>query len=133
MRLAGFAACVGAYAKTPKGAGFVAVKMDVRHSDICLVRAGVELARERIPIGRSHFVNDVAVCLDIGRKDAEEMMSVHGLLSSPGEPYAEVVEARAAEFAGFIRDTLHRAGVGDVPVMVAGDGGRIAGLASMVQ
>ena len=61
MRLVAFAACAGAFAKTPGGAGIIVVRIAERHSDICLVRSGVELAREHIPVGRADSVSDMAI------------------------------------------------------------------------
>jgi len=80
-QLVGFAACVRAFGKTPRGAGFVVVTISERHSDICLVRGGVELTRESIAVGAVDFADDV-------------------------------------ECAGFIRDTLKRAGAGETPVLL---------------
>lgn len=57
--LMAFAACVRAFARTPQGAGIVVVKIGERHSDICLMRGGVELTRECIAIGSADFGNDV--------------------------------------------------------------------------
>src|SRR5579863_5699888 len=94
-RLAAFAACVRAYAKTPQGAGLVVVRIAERHSEISQVRGGVELTRERIAIGAADFGSDV-------------------------------------ECAGFIRDTLTRAGAGETPVVLAGDGACMKGFAHVV-
>lgn len=156
--LAAFAACVRAYAKTPQGAGLVVVRIAERHSDIRLMRDGVEISRERIPIGRAHFVNDVAWCLWIEREQAAELVGQYGIpprgarqgalnldcrrrtigdakastVCVPRKRYAEIVEARAVEFAGFIRDTLKRAGVVDTPILLDGDGAGIHGLSEVV-
>jgi hypothetical protein len=78
MRLVAFAACAGAFAKTPGGAGIIVVRIAERHSDICLVRSGVELAREHIPIGRANFVNDVAVGLAEFIRDTLESVGTGG-------------------------------------------------------
>src|SRR5579871_3162274 len=77
--LAAFAACVRAYAKTPQGPGGILVRMGERRSDICLVRDGAELTRQTIPIGRVHFVNDVACCLRIEREHAAELVTRYGI------------------------------------------------------
>jgi len=156
--LVAFAACVRAYAKTPQGAGLVVVRIAERHSDICLMRDGVEISRERIPIGRAHFVNDVAWCLWIEREDAAELVEQCGIpprearqgtlalncrrratgdtktstLSVSRKLYAEIIEARAVEFAELIRNTLKRAGVVDTPILLAGDGAGIHGLSAVV-
>lgn len=133
------------------------VRISERHSDIRLMRGGVEISRERIPIGRAHFVNDVAWCLWIEREDAAKLVGQYGIppheerqgtlpldrrhgnrdakastVSVPRKLYAEIVEARAVEFAQFIRDTLKRAGVVDTPILLAGDGAGIHGLSEVV-
>ena len=148
--LAAFAACIRAFEKTPNGAGRIVVRIGHRHSDLCLMRGDAELTRERIPVGRWHFVNDIACCLDMNGGDAAELVERHGIPARgdrhgtlqysaredasavPPKLYAEVIEARALEFAGFIRDTLRRAGAGDVPVRLEGNGAHISGLSQTV-
>jgi cell division ATPase FtsA len=162
MGLAAFAACVRAYAKTPQGAGAIVVRIAERQSDICLMRGCAEVTRECIPIGHWHFVNDVRRCLGVRREQAEELVDRYGIppqekrrgtlalalhyrrhengdtsywaLSVPRKLLADIMEARAAEFGGFLRDCLNAAGIGDVfsaPVLL--DGVHIIGLAGMVE
>lgn len=163
MGLAAFAACVRAYAKTPQGPGGILVKMRERQSDICLVRRGAEITRQTIPIGRAHFVNDVAWCLSVDREQAEELVRRYGIparearrgtltltvgrnrasVNTKGlsirvsrKLYAEIIEARAVEFAGFIRKCVGAAGPGEAfhgPLILAGEGARMTGLAEVVE
>lgn len=161
--LAAFAACVRAYARTPQGPGGILVRMGERQSDICLVRGGAEITRQPIPIGRAHFVNDVAWCLRIEREHAAELVRRYGIpqekerrgmlalvagrrrvtgdtkgstLRVSRKLYAEIIEARAVEFAGFIRKCIAAAGPGEAfhgPLILAGEGARMSGLAEVVE
>ena len=124
-----FATCTRALATAPqKGVGIgILVRIQQRHSDLCLLHGGVQISRRRIPIGRGHFVNDVACCLGIDRKCASELVRKYGLPAAEEEPtlrqqggvirnpdgsvvsvardqYTRIVEARAVEFAGLVRD-----------------------------
>ena len=50
--------------------------------------------------------------------------------------YAEIIEARAVEFAGFIRKCIAAAGPGEAlhgPLILAGEGARIKGLAEVIE
>jgi cell division ATPase FtsA len=161
--LAAFAACVRAYAKTPQGPGRILVRMRDRQSDICLMRGGAEITRQIIPIGRAHFVNDVAWCLSVEHEDAAELVRRYGIPArearrgtltlaagrrrSTGDTkgstrrvsrklYAETIEARAVEFAGFIGKCIEAAGPGEAfhgPLILAEEGARIVGLAEVVE
>jgi cell division ATPase FtsA len=148
-RLTVFATSMRAFAATPqKGVGIL-VRIQGRHSDLCLLHGGVQIARRRIPIGRGHFVNDVACCLGIDRKCASELVRKYGLpapeassehasnkeqrvirnpdgsvISVPRELYVPVVEARAAEFADLVRDgvtALRSARASATPILLTGE------------
>jgi cell division ATPase FtsA len=150
-RLAVFATCTRAFATTPqKGVGIL-VRIQQRHSDLCLLRGGVEISRRRIPIGRGHFVNDVACCLGIDRKCASELVRKYGLpplegqgaatpapryqrgvirnadgsvVSAPRDQYIRIVEARAVEFAALVRDGVRAAKDGKAsttPILLTGE------------
>jgi cell division ATPase FtsA len=126
------------------------VSIGERRSDICLVRDGAEITRQAIPIGCAHFVNDVAWCLRIEREHAAELVRRHGIpsreerrgtlvlvagrnraaVNTKGSNvrvsrklYNETIEARAVEFAGFIRDCIRAAGPGEA-FRGAADSGR---------
>jgi cell division ATPase FtsA len=162
MGLASFAASVRAYAKTPEGVGGIMVRMNERHSDICLMRGHVELTREAIPIGRAHFVNDVAWGLRIERQHAAELVRRYGMpapgarngtvspaldchhhansdvscriLHSPPKLFGEIVEARAVELAEFIRVCITAAGAGEVfHAPLLLEGAGISGLAQVIE
>jgi cell division ATPase FtsA len=133
MRLAAFAACVRAYAKTPQGAGAIVVRIGERRSDICLVRRGALVTQESIPIGRGHFVSDIARCLDVDLAQAAELLE-HYRASASQSLLADIVEARAVEFGGFLGACIMAAGAGEVftaPVLLGGF--YIAGLAETVE
>jgi len=150
-RLTVFAACTRAFATTPqKGVGIL-VRIQGRHSDLCLLHGGVQISRRRIPIGRGHFVNDVACCLGIDRKCASELVRKYGLpprdshgaatpaprhqrgvirnadgsvVSVPRDLYTRIVEARAVEFAGLVRDGVSAARAGKAsttPILLTGE------------
>jgi cell division ATPase FtsA len=150
-RLTVFATSMRAFAATPqKGAGIL-VRIQQQHSDLCLLRGGAQISRRRIPIGRGHFVNDVACCLEIDRKCASELVRKYGLPAREGDgaatpaprhqrgvirnaggsvvsvsrdQYTRIVEARAVEFAGLVRDgvtALRSARASDTPILLTGE------------
>ena len=126
--------CAGA--RREKKVGFI-VRVHAQHSDLCELHEGVRVAERCIPIGSEHFVNDLAICLDIDRGAAAALVDKYGLLapeewqgpgapdthqprhivrnerggvvSVPREMYGRIIEARAAEFAGLVRDGILRA------------------------
>jgi len=160
-RLTVFATCTRAFATTPqKGVGIL-VRIQQRHCDLCLLRGGVEISRRRIPIGRGHFVNDVAYCFGIDRKCASELMRKYGLPPREGhgaatpapchqrgvirsangsvvsvsrDQYTRIVEARAVEFAGLVRDGIIAARAGKAsttPILLTGEW--ITGLDNLIE
>lgn len=150
-RLTVFATCTRAFATTRQQGVGILVRIQKRHSDLCVLRSGVEISRRRIPIGRGHFVNDVACCLGIDRKCASELVRKYGLpsreghgtatpaprhqrgvirsasgsvVSVPRDQYTRIVEARAVEFAGLVRDGVSAARAGKAsttPILLTGE------------
>jgi cell division ATPase FtsA len=130
-----------------------------RGSIITVERDGVT-AITRIPIGDYHFSNDVSICLHLPPQHAREVTETYGILPEasrhgsiylvteigrnatsrrnggffvPRKLFAEVLEARAEEFALFVRKGLQESGVGEesAPVFVAG--ARFSGLAEVME
>jgi hypothetical protein len=68
--IAGFVACVRAFGKTPQGKVLVVVRLVGGHSDLLMLRNGVEIARVRIRVLAPDIVNDVelAECMRLGLK-----------------------------------------------------------------
>jgi len=150
-RLTVFATCTRAFATTPQNGVGILVRIRQRHSDLCLLRGGVEISRHRIPIGRGHFVNDVAYCFGIDYKCASELVRKYGLppqedqgvatpaphdqrgvirsasgsvISVSRDQYTRIVEARAVEFAGLVRDGVSAARAGkasSTPILLTGE------------
>ena len=138
-----------AFAGAPQKAIGILVRIQERRSDLCLLRGDLEISHRSIPIGRGHFVNDVACCLGIDRKCAAELVGKYGLppvqdgvaaptarhrrgvirnasgsvVSVPRDLYTDIVEARAAEFARLVRDGVRTARAGKAsttPILLIG-------------
>ncbi len=133
--------------------GVVLVDIGGGSTDCIVFRHGASQHSFSLPIGGEHFTNDIAVGLRTPTADAERIKRSFGIATrqlagenssievpsvgerpsrlEPQVRLAEILEPRAQELLGLVRDELRRAGLDrqlGAGVVLTGGGARLSGL-----
>ncbi|MFQ5662481.1 MAG: cell division protein FtsA [Terriglobia bacterium] len=136
--------------------GVVLVDIGGGSTDWVVFQQGVPRAAGMVAIGGEHFTNDIAIGLRTPLWEAERIKRSHGcawlrglgqdtlleVASLAGRParvtsrraLCEIIEPRAQEWLGLLRDSLERSGRGRLPaagLVLTGGGAQLEGLAEL--